>query len=186
MSIYQQKNNNIEEGFTLVELLVVISIIAVIMGLSVSNFLGARARARDAKSKAEMKEIKNALRLYYNDYTTYPGTSATAPYIMGCGANHISQCPTTSCSSDFSGGGADGCTQSTGTVVYMKRLPRDGSGAYNFRYAQSASGDDFCLTVNLENRADSEIAISQTRCQASCNATGLCTAGSSEYCMCAD
>jgi general secretion pathway protein G len=62
------------KGFTLIELLVVLFIIAVLSGLLFPNFLSARQRARDSKRKGDLTEIRNALRLYYNDNQSYPAT----------------------------------------------------------------------------------------------------------------
>lgn len=60
-------------GFSLIELLVVISIIAVLSAVLVANFMGARERARDAQKIQDLYSLKNALRLYYNDKQGYPG-----------------------------------------------------------------------------------------------------------------
>jgi len=61
-----------QSGFTLIELLVVIFIIGVLTGIILPNFIGSRQRARDARRKEELDNIKNALRLYYNDSQEYP------------------------------------------------------------------------------------------------------------------
>jgi prepilin-type N-terminal cleavage/methylation domain-containing protein len=73
-------------GFTLVELLVAISIIAVLSAILLPNFMGARERAEDAKKKEDLVSVKNALRMFYNDKQSYPlsatGIGATlAPYL---------------------------------------------------------------------------------------------------------
>ncbi|MBU2051903.1 type II secretion system GspH family protein [Patescibacteria group bacterium] len=60
------------KGFTLIELIVVISIIGVLASLIINNLNEARSRSRDAKRKQELSGLKTALRLYYNDYQTYP------------------------------------------------------------------------------------------------------------------
>jgi len=66
------------KGFSLVELLVVISIIAIISAFTLPNFMGARERARDAARISDMDTLKNALRMYYNDTQSYPvGTGGT-------------------------------------------------------------------------------------------------------------
>ena len=167
-------------GFTLIELIVVIAIIAVILGLTSANLLGARGRARDAKAKAEMKELKNALRLYYNDWNTYPATNAAKPYIMGCGTDHATLCPAACASAEFASWSV--ACNDTDATIYMKRFPRNAAGTdYSFTYAQTNAGDDFCLATPLENGADSEIAVSQTRCSAFCAA-----ACANKYCVCAD
>ena len=61
------------QGFTLVELLVTISIIATLTAILLPNFMGAREKAKDAQKVQDMGAIKNALRIYYNDKQSYPG-----------------------------------------------------------------------------------------------------------------
>jgi prepilin-type N-terminal cleavage/methylation domain-containing protein len=63
-----------KSGFSLIELLVVISIMAVLTAVLVANFVGARDRAKDSKKIQDMTSFKNALRMYYNDNQSYPGT----------------------------------------------------------------------------------------------------------------
>ena len=66
-------------GFSLLELLVVISIIAVLTAVLTTNFMGMRERARDAQKIQDLGSIKNALRMFYNDNQSYPtGTTCTS------------------------------------------------------------------------------------------------------------
>jgi prepilin-type N-terminal cleavage/methylation domain-containing protein len=183
-----RKNVNFANtGFTLVELLVVISIIAIIIGTTMSNLLGARGRARDSVRKSNLMELKNALRLYYNDYQTYPASdnTGTGMQIMGCGGPvnpnppGRSLCPST-CTDEFAAG-PTGCD-----TVYMKRLPRSPSGSgFEYRYYRVASGDDFCMTITLENAADTGIAASQAKCATACTAASVAL-NPTDYVMCAD
>lgn len=177
-------------GFTLIELLVVISIIAVILGLTSANMLGARGRARDAKVKAEMKELKNALRLFYNDFSQYPATGDSNNPFYGCGEVKIdpddttdTECPNTGTCAEFAKWPTGSNCSDANTIAYMKRLPRNAGGTnFSFTYTQTNGGDDFCLAAPVENSADSEIKVSQDRCTAFCSTT--CTGNN--YCMCAD
>lgn len=77
-------------GFTLIEILVVVSIIGILAALLLSNMVGVRERAADARLKSNLKQMATALRLYYNDNQTYPpsgtcvslqGTYLTTTYI---------------------------------------------------------------------------------------------------------
>jgi prepilin-type N-terminal cleavage/methylation domain-containing protein len=66
------------KGFTLVELLIVVAIIAILTGMLTVNLADARERARDAQRKADLKQIQNALELYKNDQNpqSYPQTDS--------------------------------------------------------------------------------------------------------------
>jgi len=65
-----------KKGFTLIELLVVIAIIGLLSTLSILALNQARARARDAKRIADVKQIQTALEMYYNDVGDYPATGS--------------------------------------------------------------------------------------------------------------
>jgi prepilin-type N-terminal cleavage/methylation domain-containing protein len=66
------KQNKVKLGFSLIELLVVISIIGVLSAVLMANFMGMRERARDAQKIQDLYAVKTALRMYYNDYQSYP------------------------------------------------------------------------------------------------------------------
>ena len=134
-----------KKGFTLIELLVVISIIGVLTTLIVTNLQNARARARDTKKKQNLTQLKTALRLYYNDYQSYPLPTTQSETLNGCGTNGNEACTTT-----FSAG--------SGPTIYMKELPE-----FTF-YQQTDSGDGFRLYVDLENASDPDIASTQIKC----------------------
>ena len=72
-------NNN--KGFTLIELLVVISIIALLSSVVFASLSVSRSKARDAKRISDVRQIRNALELYRNDYGSYPTdlTSSLVP-----------------------------------------------------------------------------------------------------------
>lgn len=141
-----------EQGFTLIELLVVITVIGILAGLIVANFSSARDRARDLKRKADLNQIKTALRLYYNDYQTYP--TASSGRIQGCGASGTSNCTWGSAFSVTGGG------------EYMKQLPTDplNTGVYVYTYTQTNSGDGFTITARLQNASDTDSDTSQSKC----------------------
>jgi general secretion pathway protein G len=65
-------HNHKRKGFTLIELLVVIAIIGILSTLAIVALGNARAKSRDAKRVADMRQMISALELYYNDASMYP------------------------------------------------------------------------------------------------------------------
>jgi len=173
------------QAFSLIELLVVMAVISMIIAVALPNYLGIRQRARDSKKKAELAEIKKALRMYYGDFQAYPyrGGAGTAHNdarkLGGCGTDGLQGCSVCT-TADFAQGGADGCS-----VVYYKKVtdytPTDGTQGYGWNYVPNATREDFCLYIPLENSGDSDIATSLSRCASVCSGVV-----SPNYAVCAD
>lgn len=62
-------------GFTLVEILVVVSIIGLLSSIVLVGLGSFRARGRDARRVADLRETQNALELYYGKFGGYPLTT---------------------------------------------------------------------------------------------------------------
>jgi len=69
---------NNKSGFTLIEMLVVIAIIAILSGVVIVGVNGFQSRARDTRSIADIKNIQNYLELYFNSCGRYPGGPSCA------------------------------------------------------------------------------------------------------------
>lgn len=123
-------------GFTLVELLIAITIIAILSIIGLSVYQSVYKSSRDAKRRSDLKFIQSALEQYHGDQKYYPFTLP-------------------------SNGSELSFTNSSGRkFVYMNKVPQDpgttpylympsGTGCSSNDTAASCSG--YCLYVRLEN-----------------------------------
>ena len=70
-------DRSIHRGFSLAELLIVISIIGVLSTVVISSTSISRSRARDVRRIGDLKEVQLALALYYDVNRSYPLTLST-------------------------------------------------------------------------------------------------------------
>lgn len=69
---------NRSAGFTLVEMLVVVLIIAVLIGITVKILGGAGRQAAKAQTVNRMERLKHSIEEYYTEYGQYPPTQSFA------------------------------------------------------------------------------------------------------------
>lgn len=144
-----------KRGFTLIELLVAMSIIAVLAAIGLSSYAFSQKRARDARRKADLSQIRAALELYRADNGFYPQS--------GCGWDCIGYL--------YSGGGANNDSWIPELVSggYLQKVPIDpkntGGAPWNegnnylYTYGnvgRTTYGATYDLTAHLENTSDSD------------------------------
>ena len=66
-----------EDGFTLVELLTVVLIIAVLLAIAIPSFLGARTRALDRAAQVNVRHALTAEHIVFTDNQQFSATSAS-------------------------------------------------------------------------------------------------------------
>jgi len=141
-----------KKGFTLIEVLVVITIIGILAVLLLANFGPSREKARDIQRKTDLNQIKTSLALYYSIWGRYPDGSSGS--IVGCGT----AAPPTSC--------VWGNVWSRDSVVYMKILPSDPLAPDQRYLYTSSDSNSFTIKALLENKLDKDIVTGQVRCGA--------------------
>lgn len=74
-----------KKGFTLIELMVVISIGAILIALGTVSYTTAQKKSRDAKRRGDMKGTANAFEQYYSVNGEYDSTSSACATIAADG-----------------------------------------------------------------------------------------------------
>lgn len=112
-----------EEGFTLIEIMVVILILGLLATIVVQSLRGATDKAKHTKAQADIAELKTALDRYYLDNGSYPTTDQ--------GLQALVHPPTTGTQpSNYETGG------------YIERLPHDPWGN---PYVYQSDGNTYVL-----------------------------------------
>jgi len=82
-----------QRGFTLLEMMVVVAIIAILAGILIPNFTRARAQAATSACMANEKTIATALELYFTDHQAYPATSSVNSSFVTTMSGYMNQVP---------------------------------------------------------------------------------------------
>jgi general secretion pathway protein G len=72
-------NRRAQRGFTLIEMMIVVAIIAILVSILVPNFVRARAQAQTSACESNLKEIATAIELYQTDNDRYPDGGSVDP-----------------------------------------------------------------------------------------------------------
>jgi len=137
-------NSRPQLGFTLVELLIVMAILGILATLVVGGLRTAQMRGRDARRKSDLKQIGQALEMFFSDYKQYPDDSGGL--IMAC---------------PYDPDGSTACNWglgefTDGKTVYFKVTPCDPipSLAYFYRIVDPPNNQKFQLFARIENPRD--------------------------------
>lgn len=118
-----------QEGFTLLEMMVVVAIIAILAGILVPNFSRARSQAQTSACIGNEKVIATALELYFTDKQAYPASASV---------------------------GGSGSTFMTAMNGYMNQTPIDpaaGAGSY-YTYTNTSSGGVYSYAIDCPGAHD--------------------------------
>jgi len=122
---FGEKTMRLERGFTLIEIMVVVTILAILIALVAPKMVGRTDQARRVSTKAQIRNIEGALQLYKLDNGVYPSTDQGLDALVE--KPSIGEIP-----NNWKEGG------------YLKKVPKDSWG-HPFVYVSPGTHGDYDL-----------------------------------------
>lgn len=123
-----RKISSRQHGFTIVELLIVIVIIAILAAITIVAYNGIQERARYSSMKSDINSINKAIQMYHAENSSYPGSNTTGALVYSAGPNNTMSIPGLA-------------------PTYIAKMPsilNDGKGGY-YAYIVTANGANYKL-----------------------------------------
>lgn len=140
-------DKSFKKGFSLIELLVVISIIGVLLAISFFGFQGARQSSRDARRKGDLELIRSGLEIYKADCNMYPvGGSIPSPLV---GDGSVTNCALTN--------------------TYITSVPVDPGDPSRLYLYSSVDGTSYEICASLEQETGTISCGGSSDCGETCN-----------------
>jgi type IV pilus assembly protein PilA len=76
--LIERRRQGSDEGFTLIELMVVVLVIAILIAIAIPTFLGARGRTQDRSAQSNIRNAFTAEKTSYTDNQAYSNDTTTA------------------------------------------------------------------------------------------------------------
>lgn len=131
---------NERKGFTLIEILIVVAIIAILASIVLVGLGPTQQSGRDARRLSDLHEVQNGLELYYNSCGYYPGTDIVSPcqgYANSKGYEALKGILT-----GF-------------TTLGITTVPDDPTAGHQYYYSTVPGGASYVLGADLENTNNS-------------------------------
>jgi len=162
--------NNGKKGFTLIEILIVVAIIAILASVVLVGLGPTQQAGRDARRISDLSEARTGLELYYNKCGHYPGTGGT------CAAGTA---------------GATWLAVSNNIIAaavgITSPMPDDPSNGKHYNYWYGAGNSTYVVGAHLENINNSVftnyIAPTPGTATGQAGAPVDCLAANADYCM---
>lgn len=172
-------------GFSLVEIIVVVSIVALLATVAATSYNEARQEARDEYRAATLKELQLALQLYKAQYGRYPERCNSGDPVWSGNVQAGSYACSNAGDNFIMGASGDFFP------TFMSKVPQDPlfeslPNNFGFVYTTNATGSAYKLVANqtVENEVvewEHELALCPSRCITAAGTAQRCDNVSAEF-----
>ena len=133
------------EGFTIVELLIVIVVIGILATITIVAYNGVQQRARDSRRQNDARIIKQALESYHADNNGYPNCAGGTQAVGTKGAGTVASCLSLLVPNYLSVVPKDPVNTGIQTYQYAYGYKKTGAATYN-----GDNSDNYMLGMEME------------------------------------
>ena len=135
---------NNKKGFTLIEILIVVAIIAILASVVLIGLGPTQRAGRDARRISDLRSVQNGLELYYNKCGYYPGAAACANSNAITGGAVTSNASWNAMKASL-----------TGSAIGITTVPDDPNTANHYQYGSGGAGNSsYVIGGQLEDTSN--------------------------------
>ncbi len=144
-------NKNARKGFTLIEILVVVAIIAILASVVLIGLGPAQKAGRDARRISDLRQIQNGVELYFSHCGSYPyAAGGSVPAGCGLAGNFAAM---------------DALLKAGG---FAQNVPNDPNPNKVYTYTPNADGSSYTLSAILEDNGNPALGVNRTENTVAC------------------
>lgn len=143
---------NGKKGFTLIEILIVVAIIAILASVVLVGLGPTQQAGRDARRLSDIREVQNGLELYYNKCGYYPGVPEASSPCSGYQAANYWGVGSPAPSGVTAPSGMTAAL--VGSNIGISTVPDDPQAGKTYYYGANGAGSGYIVAATLENGAN--------------------------------